>query len=383
MGKVNVVFGLSATLILALAAGPTFADDSEFEIKAGTSKSSSSYSDKKLNRITKKAIPIFETAPEKDRSGKMEAAAGDGDAVGIEPDEKGPRNNNVRIKADDDASAPGAAARNYGKGNRNSIYHFSDRRVDTELMNDAPYRRAGKFIFQKQNNKWYSCTASLIKRSILVLAGHCVHRNNQWIKKGYYVPGANGNNRPYGYAWARWMKITKGWAADEDLGEGEDVALIVLRKRHGTTREMGQYTGYMGFCYSGCRWAYNHFTAIGYPGNYYGGDYMTEGNHLAKNAGKEYKFGSGMKGGSSGGPHVANLGYISDNDTHKGYYTNRNIVFAVRSWSPKEKDGSTLYEVAYSPALSGVNNHNDFKGMYNRACDVARSYHGNSSCNKL
>jgi V8-like Glu-specific endopeptidase len=273
----------------------------------------------------------------------------------------------------------------FGSGtNKDTIYHYTDNRVDTELMNDDPYRRAGHFAFVTALNESKRCTAALIKNSILVTAGHCLHKGGNtasgWIKSARFHPGYNSGNSPYGFANARYICVTSGWYNTGSIQKGYDVGVVVLHKRSGTTNQIGSYTGFFGFCHTSCLQKYWYLTQLGYPGNYDGGALMQEGQHLETNRDNtDYYHGSGMQGGSSGGPHIANMGTLSDSTTNKGNYTSRNAIFAVTSWGYI----SDVFKIQGASSLSGPSNGNDFKNMFNAACAVARSLHGTSACTNL
>jgi V8-like Glu-specific endopeptidase len=282
-----------------------------------------------------------------------------------------------------------ASPRNYGSGNQNTVYHYSDSLVDTKIKKTFPHRATGFFLF-RQGGNWFYCSAALISKSILLTAGHCVHSGNNsasgWNTEGYFYPagsGLNGGtpNTPYDFASAYTYWTWTAWYQTGALDQGYDVALVVLNKRSNPkpakAGEIGNYTGWLGFCTSNCLQTYWSFTQLGYPGNYYGGNHMTEGHHLYVSDSRDYVWGSGMRGGSSGGPHIANLGALSDSATDQGQWTFRNIVFAPTSWgyiseAPKVQGGS---------ALTGPNNTFDFNhGLFNPACPTARGLHGTGSC---
>jgi hypothetical protein len=172
------------------------------------------------------------------------------------------------------------------------------------------------------------------------------------------------------------VNTTGGWYNYGYLDYGWDVGIVVLHKRAGTSNQIGHYTGWQGFCYSGCLQPYWYLTQLGYPGNYYSGLYMTQGEHLETNRrNTDYYHGSGMQGGSSGGPHSANLGWLSDSTSFKGLWTTRNVVFAVTSWGYT----SDIYNIQGASTLSGPNNSNNFPAIWNSACSVARNLHGASA----
>ena len=86
-----------------------------------------------------------------------------------------------------------------------------------------------------------------------------------------------------------------------------------------------------------------------------------------------------MQGGSSGGPHVANIGALVDTSSSQGQWPYRNIVFGVTSWGYNDQ---TLKIQGASP-LTGPSNSNNFTGMYNLACTRAKALHGAASCSLL
>ena len=300
----------------------------------------------------------------------------DGPADGRSPvDPNAPQPNGAKAQTD-------IVPQNYGAGNLNTVYHYSDALVDPKLLNAPPIRQTGEFVFQASSGVWYRCTASLIAKSILATAGHCVHdggnKGSGWIRQGTFTPAKRNGSPLYGVATANHVFTTSGWFNNGELDKGYDVALVVLNKRTGTTREIGTDTGVYAFCYQNCLQPYWHFSQLGYPGNYYSGAQMTQSLHLSRSDSRDYMYGSGMEGGSSGGPHIANIGVISDS-SNAGQWAFRNVVLAVTSWGYTDP---TLKIQGASP-LSGPNNSNNFRQMFNSACNIARSLHGAGSCSLL
>lgn len=287
-----------------------------------------------------------------------------------------------------DVSGPENFGQNpFGSGtNQNTIYHYTDMLVPTNATAGYPFSTTGVFHFTNAAGQNKYCTASLISKSIIITAGHCVHqggdktnigRANGWIRSGYFVPAEQNGAMPYGYAWATKLTTTVGWYNEGAIMKGYDVAMVTLGKRVGTSNEIGAYTGWMGLCYSYCLQSYWELTGLGYPGNYYSGAYMTMGMHLETNRNNtDYFYGSGMQGGSSGGPHVANLGYLSDSTANKGLWTARNYVFGVTSWGYI----SDVYKIQGASSTTGYNNSNNITGLFNVVCNTAKSLHGAASC---
>ena len=277
----------------------------------------------------------------------------------------------------------GIGTQNYGQGNLDTYLHYNDYLQVPYPVRYYPWRAAGRMFFQTSGGGWSWCSAALIAPSILVTAGHCVHDggngNQGWIQQGYFIPAASANVNPYGHCWLRYVGTTNQWFNIGQITQGYDVGIAVCDKREQTNREMGRITGWYGFCTENCRQSWWFLTQLGYPGNYYGGDEMTASQHVSRATEPDYVYGSGMRGGSSGGPHIANIGEIKDSSTDPGQWTSRNVIFAVTSWGYI----SHVWKIQGASTLSGVRNANNFPRMYNQACRAAWALHGRRSCNLL
>ena len=260
-------------------------------------------------------------------------------------------------------------------------------------MTHAPYRSTGYFLFTFDNTDFFYCTATLISNSILVLAGHCVYDTtaNKYILAGTFFPACTNCNgggtmvEPFGHAAMGFRKASAKWtsAASEDdaLDKGWDVAVVTLKKRSApmSAVEMGTVTGFLGFCHTDCLQPFWQLSQLGYPSNYDGGNRMQYGEHIEQSDKRDFIYGSGMEGGSSGGPHISNIGTLADTSSNKGQFVGRNRIYAVTSWG---YDDPSLKIQGASP-LSGPNNVNNFKSLFNAACTFARAAHGNASCTLL
>ncbi len=91
-------------------------------------------------------------------------------------------------KGGDDGSP--RARLNYGGNNQNTIFHYSDYLVDSRLRHQKPYRFVGRFAFKTSSGNRFYCSASMISKSIAVVAGHCVHdggnKDKGWIQSGTF-----------------------------------------------------------------------------------------------------------------------------------------------------------------------------------------------------
>ena len=300
------------------------------------------------------------------------------------------------------ASSPSIGAENHGIGLEDTPYQYNDYLLVPSPYY-APYRSVGRLIFRASDGLTYWCTAALINRAILVTAGHCVfdggaNDDSGFNQAGYFYPGysdADGADQRFGRCRVLRWGTTSDWYATGDLNGGYDVGVALCdviedaRWTYVNGWLPGDRLGYLGFCYENCRRSYRFLTQLGYPGNYYGGGEMTVSQHLEisrqaipnipSEIGLDFIFGSGMQGGSSGGPHIANIGDLDDSSSALGEDTERNVIYAVTSW------GFTLpqFKIQGASPLSGVDNANDFASLYNAMCRASRRLHGRASCRSL
>ncbi|MCC6303852.1 MAG: trypsin-like serine protease [Rhodobacteraceae bacterium] len=279
------------------------------------------------------------------------------------------------------AGGEGIEPENYGKDHLGTIYHFNDYLQVPRPVRYYPWRAVGRIFTITASGKTGVCTGALIARSIIVTAGHCVHqggnRDAGWNRSTVFVPAADGALEPYGRCNGNYLITTDQWFDDGEFQVGHDVGLIGCGKRVGTSREIGWATGWFGHCASGCLLPNWFFTQIGYPENYYDGDYMTVSQHLAiGTVWPDFLYGTGMRDGSSGGPHVSNIGSLSDSSSDLGQWNGRNYIFAVTSWQWNDHQWKTQG----ASSLSGPEDSNDWKEMFNWVCDMVQGAHGRRSC---
>lgn len=293
----------------------------------------------------------------------------------------------------------GISAQNYGQLSQNTIFHYSDYLAEATWT--YPQRAVGRLVFTFNGSTYYSCTAAVIEVGMLVTAGHCVHEGGNgadgWIQQATFYPAYDStralNDQLAGRCDVTDVTITQQWHDTGALTQGNDVALAVCgriydaRWAYYRNEVPGYRLGTLGFCVANCARAYQHLTQIGYPTNYYGGGRMTISQHLSTTAvvppagtsTVDYLAGSGMRGGSSGGPHIANYGVISDSSSDLGQDTERNVIFAVTSWGYN----SEVHKIQGASPLSGASNDNNFVEMFNQSCRRARRVHGSWVCNTL
>lgn len=296
----------------------------------------------------------------------------------------------------------------YGVGNLNTVFHYNDYLNDTLSLAKGkvyPYNAVGKFIFQINTGQWAYCTATMISASLAVTAGHCVHAGsggaNGWNLQGHFFPGHYGccynfngptmtGTNPYKSAPVLDMWTYTCWTNSGALDTGCDIAIIVLASQNykggkaklDLKKQLGLLTGWLGACLENCRQNDWFLTQVGYPGNYYSGDNQTISQHLevccGGGWGNDFRYGTGMRGGSSGGPHISNIGAILDSAS-SGQWPFRNIIFAVTSWGYI----NDTIKIQGSAPLANPANGNSFRPLWNAACGSAQSYYGPSTCSTL
>lgn len=197
------------------------------------------------------------------------------------------------------------------------------------LSSTFPYRAVGRLTFSDGTGS-YICSASLIRRSVIVTAAHCVQEfgsgasfySNWQFTPGYYNAGTKAV-QPYGvWNWGQAV-VAASWSSGSDTGTGDardnDLAVIVLQKdRKGEF--IGDLTGYLGYGWNNPSFvsssktgnlAVAEVSTLGYPCLLDACKIMqrTDGPTYLTQVGPalQYWQGSNFTGGSSGGPWVVNF----------------------------------------------------------------------------
>ena len=196
------------------------------------------------------------------------------------------------------------------------------------LSTTYPYRTVGKLTFSAGY-----CSASLIRRSVMVTAAHCVQNfgsgasifTNFQFRPGHY--GAAGATAaqiaPYG-TWG-WNTLVRPatWASGTDIGSGaardNDLAVFAIAK-NGSGQFIGDVVGYMSYGWNNYSFVTSSKTGnlhtaavstLGYPFLMDSGAIMqrTDGPTYTTSVGGAGQLwqGSNFTGGSSGGPWAVNF----------------------------------------------------------------------------
>jgi hypothetical protein len=277
-----------------------------------------------------------------------------------------------------------------------------------------PFRATGKLVMSKGSST-FVCSASLIKKGLLVTAAHCVFdygkKANGWLTNIRFYP-ANVSNpsttaQPYGVFTARKIYIPTVYFNGTDTCQAgavgvvcnNDIAVIVLNTRSGSYAGsiVGWYTyGWNGYSYVTSSQFGNQRVAdisqLGYPVAWDSGYQMQRNNSFGKRVlgtgtnGKQLintQLGSAMTGGSSGGPWMVNFGTnaaVTNADATVGTAAARLVVVGTTSWGyttpgPKVQGASFFGQNNEFPnANYGGHGAGNIGALVNTACTAFPAY---------
>lgn len=255
-----------------------------------------------------------------------------------------------------------------------------------------PYRATGKLYFG-QNGIQYMCTASLIKKGIVITAAHCVSEfgQNFIFNTFQFIPGFRKDVAPYGIWEAADVYVNTSYLDGTSTCHAEapgivcdnDVALIKLKPKTSDKYPNGYYAGTVagtyGYAING--WGFtdlldlglisaSQVTQIGYPYCLDQGKLMERTDSLGYSSPELINntvIGSWMCGGSSGGPWLNNFGIrptLVAGEQVPGINSTSNIVVGVTSWGYVRSEGYPLLEEQGASPLTTKN----MVGLINAAC---------------
>lgn len=241
---------------------------------------------------------------------------------------------------------------------------FTTSRVLGGFTNEAqafPYRQTGKLYMAFGGTTYnYVCSASLIGKSLLVTAAHCVFdygkKTAGWANKVRFVPAMDGGSQPYGYYESSQYLIPTSYYNGNDTCSvpgivcNNDLALVHLRN-NSKGEQAGVRAGYYGYGWNNYSFATPAasfqgvfgnkpcaaITQLGYPQSHDSGNIMqinTANGCYApglNGALKNTQLAGAMTGGSSGGPWHVNFGENAAGASY-GSAGTRNVVVGVTSW---------------------------------------------------
>jgi V8-like Glu-specific endopeptidase len=249
-----------------------------------------------------------------------------------------------------------------------SNYPFSTAQADlspTATNTSYPYRASGKLFFNIGAST-YVCSASLIKRGVVVTAAHCVANfgASQFYTNWRFIPGYRNGTAPYGTFTVKSAAVLTSYYTGTDpcavsgIVCQDDVAVLALNSNAGNS------TGWYGYGWNGYGFTANgltHITQIGYP------VCLDNGLLMERNDAQGFKspsnsnntvIGSLMCGGSSGGPWLVNFGLRPAlPGTTPGTAPSPNTVVGVTSWgytspAPKAQGASPFLSSNIVPLVN-------------------------------
>jgi V8-like Glu-specific endopeptidase len=239
------------------------------------------------------------------------------------------------------------------------------------ITDSYPYRAAGKLFF-RIGTSTFVCSASLIRRGVVVTAAHCVSAfgRRTFYSDFRFIPAYSDGLAPYGVWTAANVRVLTSWFTGTDACDPSargiicrnDVAVIRVTPQSG--RYPGTATGVFGYGINGYGFTttgITHVTQLGYPVALDRGELMqrndSQGAVSSARAGNTL-IGSLMTGGSSGGPWLVNLGIAPVlSGTTFGSANIRNVVIGVTSWgyvstAPKEVGASPFTSTNIVPLVT-------------------------------
>lgn len=263
----------------------------------------------------------------------------------------------------------------------------------------SPYRRAGKLYMAFGGTTYNTiCSASMIGKSLLITAAHCIHDYGQqsagWARKVKFVPAKDNASEPdLSYESTQYLIPTVYFnGTDTCIQTGvvcnNDVALVALGN-NSQGQQAGNRVGWFGYGWNGYSYAtpasayqsvfgnklFASITQLGYPGSFDSGLKMqintAYGAYYATGNFKNTWLGSAMTGGSSGGPWLVNFG----NNAVGGEYgsaSNRNVVVGVTSYgNNQQRMGSSWFgeNVQFPNSAYGTRGAGNIGKLVYDACD--------------
>ncbi|MEO1702980.1 MAG: trypsin-like serine protease [Pseudomonadota bacterium] len=228
-------------------------------------------------------------------------------------------------------------------------------------VTSRPHRFTGK-LYMRFGGSWFVCTASLVKRGVLVTAAHCVHNYGQgasgfadevrWYPANYSPQGG-----PWGFYTGLEIFVPTPYVNGTDTCTvsgvvcNNDIATVVLtiRGKHAGDGLGGWYNyGWNGYGFVNSSLfgeTVNEITQLGYPVAWDNGYHMLRNNSFGvydvqtgTNGQQVINtiLGSPMTGGSSGGPWLVNFGtapwLTNSSEATTGTDAARNMVVGTTSW---------------------------------------------------
>ncbi|MBW4510867.1 MAG: S1 family peptidase [Scytonematopsis contorta HA4267-MV1] len=263
----------------------------------------------------------------------------------------------------------------------------------------SPYNKAGKLYMAVGGNTYnYICSASMIGKSLLLTAAHCVHDfgkgNAGWVRRVKFVPAKNNSSEPHlSYESSSYLIPTTYFNGTDTCVQtgvvcNNDIAVVHL-DNNSRGQQAGNVVGWFGYGWNGYSYAvpasayqsvfgnklFASITQLGYPGSFDSGLVMqintAYGAFFGSGNLKNTWLGSAMTGGSSGGPWLVNFGNDATGENY-GSQNIRNVVVGVSSYGNSEqKMGSSWFgqNKEFSASAYGTRGAGNIGKLVYDACD--------------
>jgi V8-like Glu-specific endopeptidase len=226
-------------------------------------------------------------------------------------------------------------------------FPFTTAEVQSYEAANYPFAIAGVLFFTEQGAGDFVCSASSVKRGVVVAAGHCVaapatansaaHYFTNWM----FVPGYTNGTAPFGTWFPTYVDTTSEWYyGDGSVPNAQDVGMLDMADQGGV--RVGDYTGYFGYQTEAL--AGQHITMLGYPCNLDNCAVMirTDAGDSVAGGNNTYQYGSAGSGGYSGGPWLVSFGIVptaTGNEPINYTALGLNQIVAVTSYGPTNSNG--------------------------------------------
>lgn len=241
--------------------------------------------------------------------------------------------------------------------------HFSSSRLIPRTSDTRyPYAAVGKLFFTQPGVGDFVCSGAVLRPRLVLTAGHCVHSGNGqqsgFFENFRFCPAYRGKPGKHGcWDWA-YVTTTNTWFTSGNVfPNAADYAIFEMQDRtiQGVSRKIGDLTGYFG--YSTLALSANHIHMLGYPVGFSNGQRMHQvaAARCTSGGNNTERYGSDMRGGSSGGPWVQDFGVPAAGQTVSSPF-GPNLIVGINSYANVSTDpkyvGSSIPDSRFESVLN-------------------------------
>lgn len=243
--------------------------------------------------------------------------------------------------------------------------HFSSSRLNPRTIDTKyPYSAVGKLFFTKPGVGDFVCSGAVLRPRVVLTAGHCVHAGNG-LQTGYFTnflfcPAYRGGpSAKFGcWGWTAVGTTSAWWTSNNVFPNAADFGMLEIQDRTilGVPTRIGAVTGWLGYATSSL--TANHVHLLGYPVDFSGGARMHQvaSGRCTTGGNNSERYGSDMRGGSSGGPWVQDFGVPASGQSVGP--SGPNLIVGVTSYSNTSTDpkyqGSSIPDSRFTSLLTVI-----------------------------